>query len=342
MTDKPDAHGSPLSEDQIAVAEYFASDRYQRSKVSKDPTRQPVPTHASPLGEQIRPGLTSFFAGLSGLAAITFVFAVAFPIGIKLLEDLTSGKPAYLFMMFIVQTMFFPPMVGFAFATVGSMFWYGSIALRFVIATLAVLPGCVGFLVAMTWLEESGPRDFYYAFAMVMFTSFVATAAVALTVQIWSRWTLTHARIDGSALPVPGIRSMIELTGIAAIGFSIFASNDIGDIIDGILFFGAFGLLASAAIISVLIGFLGGGGRRRPAAMISACCAFCVALLPNGFFAVVEYGWDALSTESLLIAGASLYGAALIGCLMWLCVRWLHFCGWRCIHRTTERQRPET
>jgi hypothetical protein len=235
--------------------------------------------------------------------------------------------------------MFFPPMVSFSFAAVAPMFWYGSVILRFVMATAAVVPGCIGFYLALMYVENMrSDHEFWHGFMMVMFTCLMAIATVALTVQMWSRWTLSHARFDDEALPTLGIRSLIELTAIAAIGCAVFVSNDFGDYLEVMLLFAGVGSLAAAAIISTLIAYFRAGDRSRVAALVGFVFAFGAALVMNGFFAVQEYGWDVISAEMILIGFTSIYGAAVTCGVMWLCLRWLRFCGWRCLNRKHEQK----
>jgi hypothetical protein len=168
-----------------------------------------------------------------------------------------------------------------------------------------------------------------------MFTSLLATAAIAVAIQLWSPWTMSHRRVDNRALPRMGTRSMIELTAIAAAGCAVFVTVDVGDYFEGILLFGAIGLISAIAIAAALIVYFRAGSYPRATLIIGLTSAFAAAFLLNAFFAAEEYGWDVLTIEILLISGVSLYGAAVNIAVMWLCLRWLRFCGWRCIHRRT-------
>ena len=126
---------------------------------------------------------------------------------------------------------------------------------------------------------------------------------------------------------------MMELTVIAAVGFAVIVSIDSGDFVEGVLFFTGMGFLSSLAVISVLIAFLRQGHRNHRAAIIAGLFAFGSAFLLSGFMAVMEYGWDSLIYNFLLISAVSMYGAVLICGVMWLCLWWLRSCGWRCVSR---------
>ncbi|QDV83307.1 hypothetical protein [Stieleria magnilauensis] len=282
----------------------------------------------------------SLIAGIVGLSAITFLLGITFPLEIHLLNKFDISKPIYIWMMMIIQSMLLPPVVGFSFAATTPMFWYGSVFLRFAMAIAAVLPGCIGFAIAMVIVEETAPGGFFHAFSLVMFTCLMAIASVALTTQLWSRWTLSHARSDMTALPPTGIRTMIELTGVAAIGCAVFMSNGSLEYLEGIYLFGGMGFMAAIAIICTQIAFLREGPRSRTATLpyFGLAAAFAAAFILNGFFGVVEYGWDVLASELILISAASLYGALVIYGVMWICLSWLRFCGWQCTDRRHMRQ----
>lgn len=332
---KMDEPPAGANQDRAAVAEYLASDRYQQHQtgsVDADSSRK------MPYGNSgwCSPGAPSLVAGPMGLAFITLVFAVLLPIGIEAMQEFMSSRPEYTVMMLVVQTLALPPLITFAFTAVTPMFWYGSVTVRFAMALASTLPACIGFGLMVTALEGRTPADFWIGFSLVMFTSLMATAATAVTIQMWSRWTMTHDRADDEPLPRSGTRSMIELTAIAAVGCSVFVSLDLGEYIEGILFFGGLGFISAITITCALIAYFRAGQKRRTALVIGFLFAFAAAYLLNGFFAAMEYGWDVLSIEALLIGSVSLYGATLNIAVMWLCLRWLKACGWRCINRKME------
>ena len=160
---------------------------------------------------RIEPEQQSLIAGIAGLAAITLVLGITMPMEIHLLNKFNIGRPTYIWMMMLVQSMLLPPMVGFSFAAVTPMFWYGSIILRFAMATAAVLPGCLGFAFTLVRVENGAPYGFAHAFSLVMFTCLMTIATVALTTQLWSRWTLSHARSDVTTLPPTGLHHLTAL-----------------------------------------------------------------------------------------------------------------------------------
>ncbi len=327
----------PLTEDQRAINEYFESlasgdaDQWQGS-------RQVVPhwdqrDERSSLWENrdLTPAV-SFVLGLVGLNVILIVFATLAPLIMEMMESFVSRPDGFFAMMAFVQVVMLPPIISFSFATVTPMFWYGSVLLRFMVGMLMVLPGCVIFFLLMH-LVDNPPDDFWFDFGGVMFTQFLVAGTVALLVQMWSPWTLTHARSDQEPLPPLGLLAMMELTGVAAIGCAVFMFEGFGDIIMGILFFAAMGAISSLAVIAILIAFLREQGRNRWSAAIAFLACFAMAWLMCGFFAVMEFSWDSLAPNSLFVSATALIGSTVIAAVMWLCVSWLRFCGWRCVNR---------
>ncbi len=333
MTQSPESEPSSLSVDQQEIAKYFASERYkQRQVIARDHTgsRQLVILAFPPA---FSPGPPSFFGGLAGLSALTVMFGFLFPILMEAISSVMNrGTPVYWKMMVILQSLFFPPIITFSFTAVVPMFWYGSLLIRFALASLVVLPGCFAFLIGFQLVEN---ENIWYDFAVVMFSCFLAIAAVAVTVQLWTPWTLSHRRLTDQPLPPTGLRSMIELTGLAAIGFAAFVTSDTSEYLVGILFFAALGALAAGAILFVLIALLRESHHNKYAAVISFAFAFATAFVVNGFFAAMEYGWEVLTYEILLVGVVSLYGAIVISGLMWLSLWWLRQCGWSCVNRNT-------
>ncbi len=333
----------PLSEDQVAVNEYFESlvsgevDQWHEPRAS-DPLWSNGDVRSPLWDDRDLTPAVSFGLGLVGLNVILIVFAGLAPLLLEMMESLVSRPDGFFAMMSLVQVVMFPPIISFSFATVTPMFWYGSVLLRFLVGMLMVVPGCVVFFFLMSLMDGSPPDDFWFGFGGVMFTQFLVAGTVALVVQMWSPWTLTHARPDQEPLPPLGLLAMMELTGVAAIGCAVFMVEGFGDIVEGILFFAAMGAISSLAVIAVLIAFLREQGRNRWSAAIAFLACFAMAWLMCGFFAVMEFSWDSLASNSLFISGTALIGAIVIAAVMWLCVSWLRFCGWRCVNRSVREE----
>lgn len=278
----------------------------------------------------------SLYFGVIGLGVFACILAAILPVGIGLLNNLFNiGRPPFVLMAIISQTLFLPPVIGFSFAAVTPMFWYGPVFFRFIMALVAVLPSCVVFYFLMFLVEGSPPRDFLIGFCVVMFVSLVGIAAVALTFQLWTRWTLTHRGDENEILPPTGIRSLIELTVIVAIGSAVLSSVDLKDYVQGIVIVAGVAVLVGLAVIITYITFLGDRKNSRIAIAIPALVIFLAAASFNGFMAYTEFGRSASAIADSLgyVFLVSLYGSILLCVLIWLLLRWIRSCGWRCVAR---------
>jgi hypothetical protein len=275
----------------------------------------------------------SLVVALLGLSVLTAFLAVLPPAAIFLLNEFDVPRPPYAVLSLIIQSVFVPPLICFTFTAVTIMFWYGSVLLRFVLAFLAVLPGCISFCVAGLLLEEGGfDSGFVHDVSIVLFSALLATAGIALTAQLFGRWALTHRQLEEHWIPSTGIQSIIELTVIAAVGSAFLGAVDIELYRQGIFLFGGIALLLAPAFIAALIFYLRADGRNRAPMLVAVLFAFLSVLFMNGFFAVLEFGLDALHDQPWLIALVSLYGTGLTCGLTWVCLRWLRTCGWHCVN----------
>lgn len=343
MNDVSQSSETTRTADQIAVNEYFESTAYQEARRTRHRDYQPHQTNKRwtvALSDlDVSPKL-SFILGLAGLNVILLVVGCATPIAMHLTQDFVNRSNGYFFMMAFIQTIILPPIISFSFATVTPMFWYGSVLLRFGVGILLVIPGCLAFYTLINLIDGSPPNDFWFTFSGVMFTQFLTAGTVALVIQMWSPWTLTHLRDESGRLPPLGTRAMLELTGVAAIGCAFFMTDGTDAILEGILFFAGMGGVSSLAVIAVLIAFLRDDRRNLAVAAMAFAASFSMAALLCGFFAIQEFGWSSISGNLLTFTATATYGATVIAGVMWMCVRWLRFCGWRCINRNHEKTLP--
>ena len=325
----------PCPDDLQAITDYMVSDRFRGKGVELGDQRHGRPAVSlDPLA--VNRGPASFFSGIVGPTALALTLAVMMPIGMKLVEELVSVAPTYPVMMAIVQTLFLPPVIAYSFAVVTPMFWYGPLWARFAMAMLVGVPACLGFYVSFTLLISDEDPEFWFGFVLVIFSAFLAIAAIAVSAQLWSRFSLSHAREDNDPLPPIGLRAIFELTGIAAIYLAFASQVDFGDYLEGMLLFGGIGLFSSVGIISSMIVYFGAGRLRRVGILVMIGFVFASSMVINGFFAALQYGLEALTYEVLMIAAVSIYGTLLTLAVMWLCLRWLRFCGWTCVNQKTQ------
>jgi hypothetical protein len=326
------------SEDQQAIAKYFASETYARTK--SRPFRASSRPGRSRWPDRSLAPTTSFVMGLAGLSAMLFVLGTLAPMLTGELNWAMETSDNYVIFTMLDQTMIYPAIIVFAFVAVTPMFWYGSVLLRFVLAAILIVPACFGFLSQSDRLDP--PGGFPLMFTTVGFATFLTIGAVAVLVQMWSHWTLSHSRQIDAPLAPTGTRSIMELTVVTAVGCFAFLSVDASDFVEMLLLFMALGLCTAVAVLGMLIAFLRPGRRNFFAASISALFAFGGSFIYSGMHAFNAFGWGKLPSMLLPMVGASIYGAAVFGVVMCICVWWLRACGWVCLSRDDERQVRET
>jgi len=327
------------NDDQQAIEKYFQSDRYRfRSEAAGIPSGKPEspPNSGSRLemlvmGDRDLLPVASYCLGMVGISFMLLVTAAAMPLILDSI-DRWIANATFVETMLVTQAVICPPLVCFSFVTVTPMFWYGSVSFRFLTAAMAVLPGCIAFYLSLSWLEGIPNNEFWVGFIAVMFADFVATAAVALTIQMWTPWTLTHERADDSPLPVLGTRALLELTAVSAVGCAIVFAFDTRDVLEGILFFAGVGLFSSAAIIGVLVAFLR-SERSHWAMGVALFFTYVTTFLFCSVFAAGGFGYDAVLYNVLTISAVSFFGMLVVGMSFGLNLWWLHLCGWRCVRQ---------
>jgi hypothetical protein len=334
MTDETDA--TTLSEDQRVISDYFASPAYRQSKgrrvVRRD--RQWVLDRFVTLDRELVP-TKSFCWGLFGLNTIFLLLGFAIPLLADALEiylDRSRGGVQ----LVVIPTLVIPLVTSFSIATVTPMFWYGSISFRFVAAALMVFPGCLSLYGSMT-LFDGIRQNAGFQFSVGLLALFLTTAAVALAIQMWSPWTLSHERQFDAAIPPLGTASMMELTGVAAIGCAALMFIESGIVLKELLFFCGVGILSSLTVIAFLIAFLRQGHRNYVAAVIALPLSYLTSFVATGFFEANDLGWQIDNYNFALITQVSVMGVVLAGAVMWTAVWWLRSCGWLCISREEEK-----
>lgn len=329
-----DASEAAYSEDRQAIAEYYASRTYALTKTRVKRFRRPTERPVWP-DRVLSPG-TSFGVGLLGLSLVLVGTAALAPIlhqGVQLALD-----PGIYFIAFAMvdQTVVYPVIVGFVFATVTPMFWYGSVLVRCCIAALIVMPGCVA---SYFTLLSTGDVQGFWVTALAMFC---VVGLLPVLIQMVAHWTLSHSRILGEPVNPVGTRSIMELTIVAAIACAILLNVDTTEYKETLLLFTAVAALTSVAVVSMLIALLRVGPRNMLAGGVALLFAFGTSFVYTGMLAFLEYGWASLPKMLGSIVIPALYGTIVMTAIMWAYVWWLRGCGWACISRAEEKEARES
>ncbi|MFK7738079.1 MAG: hypothetical protein AB8B50_18780 [Pirellulaceae bacterium] len=286
------------------------------------------------------------FVALGGLIGLTVVCALLFPVLMWLVEEFDiRPRPFYIFSL-MLQSATLPPLTCGAFLVGTIMFWYGSILVRFIAATLAVLPAIFACTLTVSVLVSNVPLDDFLRDILIgMLPALITSAAVGVVLQLASRWTLTHVSPPGN-LPPSGIRSLVELTLVTAVCLAVIgAISRVDEYYVVMTVFAIIALLTTLAVVASQIAFLQENRTRLNLVRgivygLFAC--FSVCLFANYFFIVFEFGSGEFSVDLLLGSAyfaipLALYGCLLVGTLVALQVWWLWYCGWRCVDQTKYR-----
>jgi len=321
-------------DDQRAIAEYYASRTYALTATRPQQLRRSPDRPVWP--DRVLSPETSFFVGLIGLSVALVAFGAAAPILHQMVIWSVGAGRNFILYAVLDQTMIYPAIMGFVFATVTPMFWYGSVLIRCAMATLIVLPGCIVSYVSSRSLSH------FEGYWITTLALFCVIAAIPVMLQLATQWTLSHSRITAAPATPVGTRNIMELTIVAALGCAFFLRADTSEFVESLLFFSALGALCGVAAISMLIAFLRVGSRNLLAAGVTVVFAFAAAFIFSGMLAFLETGWAALPKMLLPIFASALYGTVALICLMWLYLWWLRSCGWACINKADEKQARES
>ena len=324
-----------LSEDQKAVAEYFASATYNGLGSSPKPL---PPLQRRPVWpDRVLSPATSFWVGLCGLSGLLLVCATVSPIMAGGVRGGLDPEIHYLAFSILDQLAMYPTLIALTFAIVTPVFWYGSIIARFSLAALMIVPGYLTFLfTAMQVLHVED--DFWLTFTAAILAMFLAIAAVPVLVQMSSHWTLSHSRPTDKSYNPTGTRTIMELTVVTALTCAVLMSLNTSEFAETILLYAALGALSSAMVISMLVAFLRPERRNLYAAALSVLFAFGTSFVYSGMHAFEAFGWSELPSVIALIIIASVLGTVAYICFVWVFIWWLRNCGWACISREDEKE----
>ncbi len=217
---------SAFEADRAAIADYFASTQYERGSQRMRSTEDA--TFRDPRGGRLLRAWTlelededrlSIGIAFYGFGACWLAIAVGVPYGIWFLGGFTNQN--FGFWIVIVQLTFAPMQMCLSMIAVTSAMWYVSLAKRFAIAIMILVPGTAMLmfgLAQVTWIDGNDlwPR---VAFQVTAFCA--ASALIVLPIQIWIGWSLSQARETPRRLPRVSTYQFLELTAIASVLFAI-------------------------------------------------------------------------------------------------------------------------
>ncbi|WP_146515935.1 hypothetical protein [Rubripirellula amarantea] len=232
------------------------------------------------------------------------------------------------------QTVCLGPMISISFATSMAMFWHRALFLRVAMALAMITPAFAVFTIVGGIVLDWIPMRELKMFATIFLSQFLFSAVAALAVQFFSRWTLTSKRAANAPPLGPiGLSAFFELTVFFAIGFAAMVALDEDDVVYGIAFFGAWGLLSTPAVIGVLIASLRGSRRFTMGWIAAFVFCFLCATMINGYIAIEMFSWNGLQQNVGVVLLVSIYGTAMMLAVLYLSIRVLKHFNWQCVNR---------
>lgn len=317
-----------MNDDQGDIEAYLESGRYREIKESRGARSRPF---------RFDP-LASLWSGVFGLAALSFICFSSFPVAIHFLQEVNGL--GFASSSAITITLIIPPLIVFSFLVITPTFWCGPILVRFLIALLMVGPSCVGFYFSMaSWnpyfVNEWDPM-------LGMFTTmvgfFLASSSLSISLQIWSRWSLSH---DGYvwSIPATNTRTMIQLTGVTALLCAALAAIRTPD--KGMFLVGgtALAIVITLPAIALVTSFMQEAKRNY---FLAAGCLLVFFFVALGVAAAMARDWigQPLQEQNFPeILGLGIYSTAVITASYASCIWWLRSCGWRCLSRKDMREK---
>ncbi|MGB7326921.1 MAG: hypothetical protein WBD31_18740 [Rubripirellula sp.] len=323
-SDTSTATADEPTEDQIAVRTYMASDSFRdiRNRRRDEPFSQSI----------------SIVGGLGSLILLLAVAAVLTIAMTHLVEDWIDSLSIFPLIMVVIQTIAIPVLAIFSFVTAAAFFWFRSVLLRVIVAAIAVSFGFAAFAMMLRLVEGANVEEILLESATCLFSQFVATATVALIVQFFTPYTLTHSQpLDAPPIRPTGLRDFFELTVFFAIGFAILVAVGTEDMLIGLVFFGVWGIVSSISIIALMISVLQSGTGNWIGWGVAMFFALGCSALLNGFYAVELFGWNFQVVNAATVVATSIYGMLVFAASFAVCLAILREFNWTVVNRNTVR-----
>lgn len=307
IDDPAETASDTLTADQRAIADYFASDRYQRG---------------------LAPPRSGFRDGLVGIAALGCIAGVVS--GCVNWDPRYADNYAYLVGTIIHQSLMVPSVVWFCFAIVVPFLWHGAVIARGTLAVAMTLPGLMT-LYAILPIVSTVTHDELFVFSTMVISFFLTAACVTLVAQMFTPWSLSALRRPEPRSLITPMRSLFGLILLVAVGLSVVVTmEDSGAILEIMMAIGS-ALVASITTLLYLITRLHDDERSIASKLSPWLFASGIALAINGLTAIAQFGSTLDASDILVIAASSAYGTLAIVAVLAVHTAWLRAHGWRCI-----------
>lgn len=331
------------TEDQLAIAEYFASPEFakagQRGKEVFVDRRPPRLIDHYSLDIDSDRGLSVGMA-FWGLGSSLLLVGMAFPYLAWFLSDAFNRNFAV--WMTLIQFAFAPLLAVLTLISATAAFWYVDLWRRFALALLVTVPGLAMVFFGMIQMDLLSWSDLIPAAPLSLMAFCVAVGTVILPIQMWSRWSLSHASDEVREMPSMGTRTIMELTLIASavFAFGLLARSD--DLIFEMLVAIIVGAMSACAMLSLALTRLRRDRRGTWFGVVMSLLFSSAAMFLMSLHAFSRYeetiAWFAAGNETTVVAATSIVGTSIFYICLEMGRWWLRACGWQCVDRREAAQ----
>jgi hypothetical protein len=309
-----------VTEDQLAITEYFASDLFRETKLDAAAYRQ------------LDDGGVVLVAGiLFGLLTLCAVWTT----GVLFSLQNLNAMPALLPMMVYIDVCVYPIGIGNAFTVALMMFWRGNILWRVLLALAITVPAAGVFLAMATLVLEYVDNDFYLGVIACLIGVFVGAGTTAVLFELFSPYTLLESshgeHVSSNAT---NLRSLFELTLLFALIF-VTVSAFVGDenLWMPMMVCAIWSVLITIGTLATLIACLRDDAASPVTWIVAAVGCVVPSLVFTSGYAMTAFGWQLSSQDVVSIVLASGIGVILNAAMLALCVPVPRRCGWMCVNR---------
>lgn len=308
-----------ISDDQRAIADYFASDSYRAAKLERVATRS-IDDHP----------LLSVAMLLIGLLIACSVGAV---IVLKMIEKMDAAPP-FATAILLIDFMIFPITTVMTFSIVIAFFWHGPLWRRVLVSMSIVVPGIMVFLGLSKMVMEFGVQEFVINVSAAFFGVFVGASATTILVEMFSPFTLMAGHhVDQKKFAPTSLRAFFELTIFCAIIFVAVSIFSDGDLLIVTFVAAIWSTLLAISAIASVIAFLNDDQPSRAALIIAGIGCALPSFFMTGANAMGGFGWAINVVNFVSVAMFSLIGVAIQAAFLAVGIRIVRSQGCVCVNR---------
>lgn len=319
MDEMTNANDDSLSDDQRAVAEYFASDSFREAKLNSVANR----------AIDDYPLLTVSIV-LFGLLTACSVWAVAM---LKVIENVRSA-PSFPVGILMTDAMVFPISTVMTFAVTIAIFWRGPLWRRVLVSLSIIVPAMLVLFGLVRMAFDNIDSEVNFGLGSGFFGLFVGASVTTVLFEMFSSFTLMEGdQVGKTKLAPTNLRAFFELTiffAIIFVGISIFPDDRHWIVI---LCSAGWSALLAKSVIALCIAFLNDQKASKVALFVSTIGCTLSSFIWTASAAIGGFSWSINFTNFLFVASLTLIGVAIQVAFLSLGIRIVRSHGCVCVNR---------